>query len=478
MMHSLGRWKIRHGAVAAAGALALSVAGYAAPAGAAPAMPAAALPGSVSPRPAAGTPELVPAPKNGKDQIRQMVQCGDTMYAVGSFSSVVQGGSTIPRTNVFSFSATAPYTITSWAPAVNGIVNSIAFNGTDCADAYIGGDFSSINGTAVTDIAEIDTTAGDVVPGFGTSTAGGQVETLLAVDNHLLVGGHFTWINGSHADPYFASVSPATGKDDGFVHLQISGFYHYCNTSGSCTTDTSSSVYNQQLSHGGTLDLVEGDFTSVGGLARQQIFMLNLATSPATVTGWTSPEWDGSKGNLPGGYPYQCMPVEAFYIRTAAWSPDDQTVYIATTGNHPWNTPGGTTPREGLCDAVAAFPATQTSVLHEWVEYSGCDSYFAVAADNATVYAAGHPRWAENVSGCNHAGPGAIPDPGLQGLSASAGQVEVNSSDRGVYSMSRANADNMLITGNGLWISSTNRFGSQFCGSKPGHAGLCFLPYS
>ena len=237
-------------------------------------------------------------------------------------------------------------------------------------------------------------------------------------------------------------------------------------------------MYNQQLSHGGTLDLVEGDFTSVGGLARQQIFMLNLATSPATVTGWTSPEWDGSDGNLPGGYPYQCMPVEAFYIRTAAWSPDDQTVYLATTGNHPWNTPGGTTPREGLCDAVSAFPATQTSVLHEWVEYSGCDSYFAVAADNATVYAAGHPRWAENVSGCNHAGPGAIPDPGLQGLGASAGQVEVNSSDRGVYSMSRANADNMLITGSGLWISSTNRFGSQFCGSKPGHAGLCFLPYS
>jgi hypothetical protein len=400
------------------------------------------------------------------------------MYAVGSFSQVTQGGSTFSRTNVFSFSATAPYTITPWAPAVNGIVNSIAFNGTDCADAYIGGDFSSVSGTPVKDIAEIDTTTGDVVPGFGTSTAGGQVETLLGVAGHLLVGGHFTWINGSHADPYFASVSPVTGKDDGFVHLQISGYYNYCNSGGSCTTGKTSSVYNQQLSHGGTLDLVEGDFTSVGGLARQQIFMLNLATSPATVTGWTSPEWDGSDGNLPDGYPYQCMPVEAFYIRTAAWSPDDQTVYIATTGNHPWNTPGGTTPRKGLCDAVAAFPATQASVLHEWVEYSGCDSYFTVAADNATVYAAGHPRWAENSSGCNHEGPGAIPDRGLQGLGASTGQVEVNSSGRGVYSMSRANADNMLITSAGLWIASTNRFGSQYCGSKPGHAGICFLPDS
>jgi hypothetical protein len=476
MMHSLGRWKIRHGAVAAAGALALSVAGYAAPAGAAPAMPAAALPGSVSPRPAAGTPELVPAPKNGKDQIRQMVQCGDTMYAVGSFSSVVQGGSTIPRTNVFSFSATAPYTITSWAPAVNGIVNSIAFNGTNCADAYIGGDFSSINGTAVTDIAEIDTTAGDVVPGFGTSTAGGQVETLLAVDNHLLVGGHFTWINGSHADPYFASVSPLTGKDDGFVHLQISGYYNYCGN-GSCTSGKSSSVYNQQLSHGGTLDLVEGDFTSVGGLARQQIFMLNLATSPATVTGWTSPEWDGSDGNLPDGYPYQCAPIEAFYIRSAAWSPDDQTVYIATNGYHPWNLPTGSYPRSGLCDAAAAFPATQTSVTHLWVNYTGCDSYYSVAADDSAVYVAGHQRWSENPKGCNHAGPGAIPDPGLQGLDPATGALELRPDNSPVYSMSRANADNMLITGAGLWISSSNRYGSQYCGKVADHSGICLLPY-
>jgi hypothetical protein len=471
--------------VAVAGALALSVAGYAAPAGASPAAShQPQLPGAVSPAPVAGTPALINNTGNTKDQIRQMVQCGDTMFAVGSFSQVTQGGSTFSRTNVFSFSAVAPYTITSWAPAVNGIVNSIAFNPPDppnppdCSDAYIGGDFSSVNGTPVKDIAEIDTTAGDVVPGFGTSTAGGQVETLLGVPGHLLVGGHFTWINGSHADPYFASVSPATGKDDGFVHLQISGFYHYCTTSGSCTTGTSSSVYNQQLSHGGTLDLVEGDFTSAGGLARQQIFMLNLATSPATVTGWTSPEWDGSKGNLPGGYPYQCMPVEAFYIRTAAWSPDDSTVYIATTGFHPWNLPKGSYPRSGLCDAVAAFPATQTSVTHLWVNYSGCDSYYSVAADGSAVYAAGHERWSENPNGCNHAGPGAIPDPGLQGLYPGTGLLELRPDNTTpVYSMSRANADNMLITSAGLWIASTNRYGSQYCGRIPGHSGICFLPY-
>jgi len=108
--------------------------------------------------------------------------------------------------------------------------------------AYIGGDFTDVGGTAVEDIAEIDTTAGAVNPRFGASTAGGQVETLLGVGGHLLVGGHFTAINGSRADPYMASVNPVTGKDDGFLHLNISGYYHYCDQRGHCTQGTHSSV--------------------------------------------------------------------------------------------------------------------------------------------------------------------------------------------------------------------------------------------
>ncbi len=56
--------------------------------------------------------------------------------------------------------------------------------------------------------------------------------------------------------------------------------------------------------------------------------MLNLATAPASVTAWTSPQWDGSQGeatpqNPNNGYPYQCATVEPFYIQAAAWSPDD-----------------------------------------------------------------------------------------------------------------------------------------------------------
>ena len=469
------RLKISNGAVAVTGAVLVSLAGYTAPAGAAPAARLQAT-GGVLPAPAPGTPELVPTDHSPDEVIRQLVQCGDTMYAVGRFSSISQGGTVYSRANVLSFSASAPYTVIPWAPNVNGEVNSIAFNGSDCADAYIGGDFTSVNGTVVNHIAEIDTTAGNVVPGFGVSAAGGPVETLLGVNGHILVGGDFYSINGGK-NKFMASVNPTTGQDDGFLQLHISGYYHYCNSTGRCSQGTHSEIYNQQLSHGGTLDLVEGNFTSVGGVPRQQIFMLNLATNPATVTGWTSPEWDGSKGNLPSGYPYQCWFDEAQYLRSAAWSPDDSAVYVAGTGFHPWNVPV-TSPRSGLCDAVAAFPAAQTSVLHTWIEYSGCDSYYTVAADTSSVYVAGHPRWADNPSGCNTPGPGAVPDAGLQGHDPGTGTVQLNSGGKALYTMSRANADDMLITSAGLWIGSTNRGGANHCGTAGGHSGICLLPYS
>ena len=115
--------------------------------------------GVVSATPVSGTPHLKASDNNPIQQIRQLVQCGNTMYGVGSFSEIVKGSTTYTRENIFSFSATKPYTVTSWAPNIVGTegttsdasdaVNTIAFVNGNCADAYIGGKFTSINGTAV-----------------------------------------------------------------------------------------------------------------------------------------------------------------------------------------------------------------------------------------------------------------------------------------------------------------------------------------
>jgi hypothetical protein len=429
-------------------------------------------PGVVSPVPASNTPRLIASQDSPVEQIRQLVQCGNTMYAVGNFTEIAKGSVTYQRENVFSFLATAPYTVTSWAPDVVGTgtsngssntVSSIAFSGGNCADAYIGGKFSSVNGTAAKNIAEIDTTTGNVVTSFAHS-ASGSVNTLLGVGGHILAGGYFTSVNGSNADPYLASLNPVTGKDDGFVHLAISGNYQFPGVVSNATR-----VFNQVLSHSGTLDLVMGDFTSVGGQPRQQIFMLDVSGTQATVTPWTSAEFNGN-----------CATVEPFYVQAAAWSPDDSSVYISTTGYHPNGQPVGQTPRTGLCDVAAAFPSTQTSVTHTWINYTGCDSMFAAAADAGAAYFGGHERWSDNPNDCDAQGPGAYSAPGMEGLQPSNGELYVNAANTaGYYSRSRGyGADDMLVTSAGLWIASDNEDKAQNCGGVAGHSGICLLPYN
>ena len=437
-------WRIR--ILAAAGALAASTVWAAAPASAAT--------GPVSSTPAAGTPQL--APTGTTEQVRQLAQCGGTMYAVGSFTSIKRYSSTFTRTNAFSFSATSPYAVTSWNPDVNGVVNSIAFS-PDCSIAYLGGKFSSIGGTAVQNLAAVSTSTGAVISTFGHS-ANGQVETLLYYNGHLLTGGYFTSVNNNgSADKYMASLNPSTGKDDGFIKLGISGNYQFPGVDSNPTR-----VYNQQLSNSGTLDLVEGDFTSVGGQARQQMFMLNLSGTTAAVTGWTSPELNTN-----------CNFNEPFYAQAGAWSPDDSTIYVATTGYKPAGSPAGATPRTGPCDAAIAYPSTQTSVTHKWINYTGCDSLYSTAADASTAYFGGHERWSMNPDDCDAQGPGAISAPGMEGLSPTTGLLTFNPTRaRGL------GADDMLVTSAGLWIGSDNLNNSVNCGGVASHAGICLLPYS
>jgi hypothetical protein len=412
--------------------------------------------GVVSPAPASGTPHLASS-SQPREQIRQLGRCGGVMYAVGSFSSIKQGSRTYTRTDIVSFSASSPYTVTSWAPRVVGstktdqdgaaAINSIAFSGRKCGYAYIGGNFTRVNGTKVSNIAEISTKTGNVLGSFGHS-ANRTVDTLAKVGGHLLAGGKFTSINGARV-AHMISLNSRNGRSDRFLNLSISG----------------SQVFNQQLSHGGTLDLVEGVFSRVGGVTRHQMFMLNVGGSRASVTSWTSPDFNVA-----------C--TESFWARSAAWSPDDSTVYVATTG---FKVVGSSShgARSGPCDAALAYPATRTSVKHKWINYTGCDSLYSAAADTHAVYFGGHERYSMNPSGCNALGTGGYNAPGLEGLDPANGRLYINSAgSAGYYSRARGlGADDMLATGAGLWIASDNLDGSDTCGGQHGYAGICFLPY-
>jgi hypothetical protein len=399
--------------------------------------------GPVTQTPASFTPWLLKTTPN--QQVRQLVQCGDTMYAVGTISAVGQASNTYTRGNAFSFSATTG-ALTSWDPEVNGIVDSIALS-SNCSTAYLGGRFSTVQGASATNLAAVSTATGALLTGFAHN-ANNEVETLQNTHGVILAGGKFGTINGVPRT-HLASLDPASGAVTGYANLAISGTY----------PQDSTEIYNSQISHSGTRMLVEGVFTNIAGQLRQQVAILDLGATSVTLDGWYATELNQT-----------CVTSESFYAQAANWSPDDSAVYIATTGYH-----GVNGPNTALCDAAAAFPATNAPVQHLWINYAGCDSYYAVAADANDVYVAGHERWADNPNGCDSAGPGSVSRPGLGALSPTTGQATSWNPTRA----RGAGADEAILTAAGLWIASDNFHdgGAQQCGGKTNHGGICFLPY-
>ena len=403
--------------------------------------------GPVLTNPANWTPQMV-APL-GAGYVRQLTPCGANMYTVGTFSqfkSPADGGALFTRNNAMSFNGTTGK-MTAFNPNTNGIVNSIALNPADCSTAWIGGKFSTVGGQSASNIAAVDTATGALKTGF-KHTAAGQVNALLYTHGELLVGGYFSTINGV-ARAKLASLNPVTGDPDSYLTLGLTGNYP------GNTNPTRG--YNFTLSHAGDRTLVTGDFTAVGGVHREQVFQLDLGATVATLNPWTSND-----------FYIHCADSLPFYIQDAAYSPDDTAVYVATTGYKKSSDPLHT----GVCDATAAYPSTGGTVNRRWVNYTGCDSLYTVAADESTVYVGGHQRWLNGENTCDRAGNGTVDRPGIGGISPVTGRATSwnPTRDRG------AGADDMLFAFGGLWVGSDDQNTATQCGHEY-HPGICFLPY-
>ncbi|WP_150309282.1 PKD domain-containing protein, partial [Planctomonas psychrotolerans] len=124
---------------------------------------------------------------------------GNTVYAGGSFANARPAGSTtssnIPRSNLLAFNLTTGALITSFAPTVNGTVNSVVAS-PDGSRVYIGGTFTSVNGTTRNRVAALNPTTGALITSFAPSfnTA---VESVVASNTAVYVGGNFTSVSGT-----------------------------------------------------------------------------------------------------------------------------------------------------------------------------------------------------------------------------------------------------------------------------------------
>jgi len=390
---------------------------------------------SVSQTAAAWTPYLV----GTNVTVNQLVQCNTTMYAVGSFAQVgAKTQATVTRHNVFSFSATTGK-ITTWNPNANGTVNAISLS-SDCSTAYLGGSFSTVNGVAVKNLAKVNAATGAVDTTFKPAP-NGSILALQQAAGRLFVGGQFTSIAGI-SRAAMATVTLAHGTIDNYSSIAVVGNL----------PNSARKIWSFRLNNAHTKLLVNGSFLTVAGQTRRQLFVVDLGSSSATLDAWYAP-----------ALTLACTSSEPLYAKGIAWSPDDQFIYIASTGYK------GASP---LCDATAKFSAAPSgNQIADWINLTGCDSLYSVVADDTNVYVGGHQRWLSNPKGCDNAGPGAASRAGIGSLVASTGAVTAWNPTR-----SRGHAVNdLVLTPAGLWVADDNQFSSNNCAGVF-HPGICFFP--
>ena len=101
----------------------------------------------------------------------QQTIIGDTVYAVGKFATArpagaAPGSQTTPRNNIVAFSLSTGKLVTGFAPSLNAQALAVT-RSPDGKRLYVGGDFTSVDGTAVKRVVALDPKTGADHPGVG-----------------------------------------------------------------------------------------------------------------------------------------------------------------------------------------------------------------------------------------------------------------------------------------------------------------------
>jgi hypothetical protein len=164
-----------------------------------------------------------------------------------------------------------------------------------------------------------------------------------------------------------------------------------------------------EISPDGRRLIILGNFQLADGRSRNQIAVLDVASSPDRVADWSTNYFDQPCNGSRSIWPY--------FVRDISISPDGSYFAVATVGG----------PEDDLphpCDMVARFELAEgLNQSPTWVNYSGGDSVTSVEISGPTVYVGGHFRWMNNPFGRNLPGPGAIARGTLAALNPATGDV-------------------------------------------------------
>ncbi len=341
--------KLLAGATAAAVAVTMGMAGIT-PAGAdsAPPVPAS------SADPATVTADGLPTVQID-GVVWQQVIVGNTVYVAGSFGTArpagaPAGSNTVVRRNILAYNLTTG-DLLPFAPVLNAQAFSIAA-APDGSRIYVGGDFTSVNGTTVWRVAALNPVTGAVITSF-LPKAAAAVRAIVPTAGTVYLGGLFTAV-GSVARNRLAAVQASTGALTGWAPSAVGG-----------------RVNALALSPDGSRMVIGGAFTTLNGSSDPGYGLAAVDT----VTGGLQP-WAANNRVRNGG----------LHASITSLASDAENVYA--TG-YVFGTGGNL---EGTVAAGWNGGAIR------WLEDCHGDSYGVYVADNA-IYKVGHPHYCGNIGG-------------------------------------------------------------------------------
>ena len=360
-------------------------------------------------------------------EVHAVAEVGDITLVGGTFSQVQDnlGGPVLARSNLFAFRTATGEILSTFAPTLPDMVYEILPSG-DGTTAYVGGAFANINGAARTNrVARINATTGATDPAFVSPSFNGQVKDMSLRNGLLYLGGNFSTAGGQ-ARTVLAAVNPATGALQAQPNL----------TFAAPRNGGALQIIKFDITPDGSALFAIGNFTKVGAQDRYQAVKIDLTPTAATLASWQTTKFTTA-----------CSSSFDTYMRDIDIDPTGTYAIIGTTGAYSGGPNAGT-----LCDSVSRWEtaATGTGQLPTWVDYTGGDTTWAVAATGAAVYAGGHFRWFNNPYASDKAGQGAVAREGVAALDPRNGlPLSWNPGrDRGVGVFA------FLATARGLWMGS------------------------
>jgi hypothetical protein len=339
----------------------------------------------VNPVPSTATPNIADGETDA------ITKVGNTVIVGGTFTSVSNrnDSTVIARNHLLAFDATTGLVSTTFAPNPDKEVEALLPGPAGTNTVYVGGRFQKVGGVPHPFLTLLDVTTGLPVPGFNPPALDDEVFTMaMYTTTQLIIGGVFTTV-GTTARGGLASLDPNTGALTNYLNLPLAGHHNWDGTAATAMASVGATA--MAIRPTSSQMIVLGNFKTIAGKDRDQIALLNLTPTTATVG-----NWETNVGKA------KCNAASFdSWVRGVDYAPNGSDFVIVTTGG-PYN---GTP-----CDAVMKFSSTATgaNMLPTWTDYTGGDTVLSVTSAGDAIYVGGHFRWLNNSTGHDGAVAGAV----------------------------------------------------------------------